>query len=102
MSRGASEDLVAKLARYEQSDLPERTKAALRLAEHLVRGSEPIAPAFYDELRRHFTEDQIVDLGMCIVFFSGWQRFVEAFGILPDRWREGSPLPWEAIVGPEA
>jgi len=30
--RGATEGLVAKLADYEGSDLPERTKAALRLA----------------------------------------------------------------------
>src|SRR3977135_3832494 len=31
VSRGATEELVAKLAEYEASDLPERTKAALRL-----------------------------------------------------------------------
>jgi alkylhydroperoxidase family enzyme len=34
--RGATEDLVAKLADYERSDLPERTKAALRLADRLT------------------------------------------------------------------
>jgi len=33
--RGATEGLVAKLADYEDSDLPERTKAALRLADKL-------------------------------------------------------------------
>ena len=30
------------------------------------------------------------------MFFSGWQRFNEAFGIVPDRWTEGSPLPFAA------
>ena len=36
MRRGATEDLVAKLENYEQSDLPERTKVALRLADRLA------------------------------------------------------------------
>jgi hypothetical protein len=25
---------------------------------------------------------------------SGWQRFIEAFGIRPDSWTETVPLPW--------
>jgi hypothetical protein len=25
---------------------------------------------------------------------SGWQRFIEAFGIRPDGWTEQTPLPW--------
>ena len=31
-----------------------------------------------------FTEDQILDLGMCLAFTTGWQRFIEAFGVVPD------------------
>jgi alkylhydroperoxidase family enzyme len=61
--RGATEDIVAKLADYERSDLPERTKAALRLADRLSREHPVIDPAFYGELRSHFSEDEIVDLG---------------------------------------
>ena len=45
----------------------------------------------------HFSEDQIIDLGMTITFASGWQRFMEAFGIVPDRWREGQPPPFHAL-----
>ena len=97
MSRGASEDLVAKLADYEASDLPERTKAALRLADRLT-GDDPEADdAFYGTLRRHFSDEQILDLGMTITFASGWQRFIEAFGIVPDRWRDGAPPPFHAL-----
>lgn len=95
MSRGASEDLVAKLGDYERSDLPERTKAALRLADRLT-GAEPTVDAtFYEALRRYFSDDEILDLGMTITFASGWQRFIEAFGIRPDNWSESTPLPWE-------
>jgi alkylhydroperoxidase family enzyme len=95
--RGATEDLVAKLADYEHSELPERTKAALRLADRLS-GERPVVDrGFYDELRLHFSEDEIIDLGMTITFASGWQRFIEAFGIVPDRWHEGQPPPFRAL-----
>ncbi len=46
---------------------------------------------------QHFTEDQILDLGMTITFASGWQRFIEAFGVVPDRWADGSPPPFQAL-----
>ena len=102
MSRGATEDLVAKLADYEGSDLPERTKAALRLADRLSGDPRPagrraVDAALMDDLRRHFTDEQILDLGMTIAFASGWQRFIEAFGIVPDRWTERSPSPFSPL-----
>jgi alkylhydroperoxidase family enzyme len=97
VSRGATEALVAELADYEASALPERTKAALRLADRLGAERPTIDPAFYAELRRHFTDDEILDLGMTVTFASGWQRFIEAFGIVPDRWREGAPPPFHAL-----
>ena len=93
MSRGLTEDLVVQLGDYESSDLPERTKAALRFADRL--GDRTSAgEELYADLRAHFSDDQILDLGMTIAFMSGWQRFVEAFGIVPDTWTEGSPKPW--------
>ncbi|PYO25171.1 MAG: hypothetical protein DMD85_04580 [Candidatus Rokuibacteriota bacterium] len=97
MSRGATEDLVAKLADYEHSDLPERTKTALRLADRLAGDEPTVDPAFYEALRRHFSDDEILDLGMTITFASGWQRFIEAFGIVPDRWRDGGAPPFHAL-----
>ena len=98
MSRGATEDLVAKLADYEASDLPERTKVALRFADR-ISGPPPstIDAALQGQLREHFTDDQILDLGMTIGFASGWQRFIEAVGIVPDRWRDGSAPPFRAL-----
>ena len=97
MGRGVTEDLVAKLTDYERSDLPERTKTALRLADRLTGETPVVDEAFHDELRRHFSDDQILDLGMTITFASGWQRFIEAFGIVPDRWRDGAPPPFHAL-----
>jgi alkylhydroperoxidase family enzyme len=98
VSRGATEDVVAKLADYESSDLPERTKVALRFADR-VSGAPPttIDAELQAQLREHFTDDQILDLGMTIGFASGWQRFIESVGIVPDRWTDGSPPPFRAL-----
>jgi alkylhydroperoxidase family enzyme len=96
VSRGLSEDLVGQLRDYENSDLPERTKWALRLADRFSDGGFQADESFYGFLRAYFTEDQILDLGMTIAFMFGWQRFIEAFGIVPDRWPEGTEvMPWE-------
>jgi alkylhydroperoxidase family enzyme len=97
VSRGASEEQVAKLTDYETSDLPERTKAALRLADRLASADPSVDPAFYEELRRHFSDDEILDLGMTATFVSGWQRFIEAFGIVPDRWQDGAAPPFHPL-----
>jgi len=86
------------LADYEGSELPERTKAALRLADALSGDYRSVDRAFYEELRRHFSDDQILDLGMTIAFASGWQRFIEAFGIVPDRWSEAAPPPFKPLA----
>jgi alkylhydroperoxidase family enzyme len=84
VSRGATEELVAKLADYEASDLPARTKAALRYADRITSGDSRIDPPFYEALRRDLTDDELLDLGMMVMFFNGWQRLIDAFGIVPD------------------
>ena len=99
MRRGATEELVAKLADYERSDLPGRTKAALRYVDHLTSDAWKIDRELYDELRRDLTDDELLDLGMVAMFFHGWQRLIDAFGIVPDRWREGDALPFRPLTG---
>lgn len=95
MRKGLSEEVVQKLHDYENSDLPDRTKIALRLTDKLARDHRNIDANFYQQLRDHFTDDEILDLGMTIGFALGWQRFIEAFGVRPDNWNETVPLPWE-------
>jgi alkylhydroperoxidase family enzyme len=96
-----TEHQVAMLPDYEASALPERTKAALRLADALSTDPHSVDRGFYEELRRHFSDDQILDLGMTIAFASGWQRFIEAFGIVPDRWSEAGPPPFRPLPSDE-
>lgn len=76
------------------SILPPSTVAALRLADRLTDVRPAVDAAFYADLRRHFDEAQILALGAALAVASGWQRFIEAFGIRPDGWTEASPVPW--------
>lgn len=70
--------------------LPSATVAALRLAD-LLTSEEPTVDAdFYRMLRQHFSDGQILELGSALAVASGWQTFIEAFGIRPDGpWLEG-------------
>ena len=95
MRKGLNEEIVQKLHDYENSDLPDRTKIAIRLTDNLAHDHRNIDANFYQRLRDHFTDDEILDLGMTLGFALGWQRFIEAFGVRPDNWNETMPLPWE-------
>jgi hypothetical protein len=39
---------------------------------------------------------------MTIAFASGWQRFIEAFGIVPDHFTTASPSPFQPLSQPPA
>lgn len=97
MRTGLSEETVAELADYESSTaLPESWKAALRLADHLSGDGAGELPAeLAADLRRHFSDPQVLRLGALLAVGSGWQRVIEAFGIRPDHYRIGQAGPWE-------
>jgi alkylhydroperoxidase family enzyme len=95
MRRGLSEaEVQAALGDLDGAALPARTAAALRLADCLSGERPLVDDALFAELRRHFDEGQILELGAALTVASGWQRFIEAFGIRPDGWTEATPLPW--------
>jgi alkylhydroperoxidase family enzyme len=75
--------MVAELPHYRDSKLlTPREKAAVRYAEVLA-GDHKAADgaALFDELRQHFTEAEIVDLGWRIVTFVGYGRFIYTLGL---------------------
>ncbi len=96
MQAGLTEDKVQKLHDYEHTDLSEREKMALRLADKLATDPHGLDAAFVARLKTLFSEDELIDLGMSMAFLFGWGRFIEAFGILPDQWQDATPPPWEA------
>jgi alkylhydroperoxidase family enzyme len=99
---GEGAAVLEKLFDYERSDLPARTKAALAFADRLSGEHTGFDDTEYQRLREHFSDDEILDLGMTIGFAIGWQRFNTAMEILPDSWRDGSPLPWQPMLAADS
>jgi alkylhydroperoxidase family enzyme len=94
--------MVMKLVDYENSDLPDRTKAALRLADRMTQPEARLEQSDYDDVRRFFSDKEILDLGMSIAFSTGFSRFIEGFGIVPDEYKEGAAKPWEIYARSES
>jgi alkylhydroperoxidase family enzyme len=95
MRRGLTEaEVEAAFGDLDTAELPRATIAALRLADRLSDVRPHIDAAFYAELRQELDEDEILELGAALSIASGWQRFIEAFGIRPDGWTDTTPLPW--------
>jgi AhpD family alkylhydroperoxidase len=58
----------------------DRERAALAWTEAVTRISETHAPdSVYKEVRKHFTEAELVALTMAIVTINGWNRLAIAF-----------------------
>ncbi len=81
---GMDEEMVNKVHHYQDSDLPERVKVALRFAEGWVlHNARTIDDALVNELKQHFTEPQIVELGLAMGLFELFHKFNAAFQVDP-------------------
>ena len=69
------------------------TIVALELADVLTSAQPVVSPELHARLRRHYSDEQILELGSALAVASGWQRFIEAFGIRPDHWVPGQAPP---------
>mgnify|MGYP000185703937 CR=1 FL=1 len=68
---GVDEGLVCSLERPEEADdLTDSEKVALRYAELMATDHLAIDDAMFTQLKEHFTEAQIIELGLhCSLFF---------------------------------
>jgi alkylhydroperoxidase family enzyme len=58
----------------------EAEKYALRYADLMFLDAGQIDKAFYDEMKKHWSEPQIMELGAFIAFHYGMQMFMRALG----------------------
>jgi AhpD family alkylhydroperoxidase len=79
--KGESERRLYLLNAWSESSLyTPRERAALAWTEAVTRISEAHAPdADYEELRRHFTEKEMVDLTVLIGMINLWNRLLISF-----------------------
>lgn len=103
---GVTEDLVCSLEKPEEAaDLTQAERCAVDFADRFATDHLSIGEDTYAELRRHFSEPEIVELGMTVAFFVGFGRLAATLDMtaeLPAAFRDYSrPLtPWreESIV----
>jgi AhpD family alkylhydroperoxidase len=98
---GVTEGLVCSLERPQEAEnLTAAEKAAIRYGELMATDHLAIDDAMYDELRRHFTEPQIVELGMTVAFFVGFGRLAATYHMveeLPEAFKTAETIaPWGA------
>ena len=70
---------------HETPFFSDRERAALAWTEALTLVSETHVPdAVWEQLRPHFTPEEIVDLSLLITTINAWNRFAIAFRKLPS------------------
>ena len=99
VAEGVTEGLVCSLERpQEASDLSAAEKAAIKYGELLATDHLAINDDTFAELRRHFSEAEIVELGMTAAFFVGFGRLAATWHMveeLPEAFRREGPItPW--------
>lgn len=98
---GVTEGLVCSLERPQEAEnLSAAEKAAIRYGELMATDHLAIDDAMHTDLRAHFTEAQIVELGMTVAFFVGFGRLAATYHMvdeLPEAFRTADKIaPWGA------
>lgn len=78
---GESEQRLYTLSAWRETPFfSERERAALALTEAVTRiADHPQGEVLHDELRRHFSDKEIVDLTLAIVAINSWNRLAITF-----------------------
>ena len=104
---GLTDDLVCSLEQpYEAPGLSEADRAALRFADLFATDHLRIDDAVYDDLRRHYAEDQLVELGLLCALAVGIGRLAATWHVVEHvpapLQAAGRVAPWEvsgAVAG---
>lgn len=79
-----TEDMIVQMYDHRQSDLDERIKLALDLAEDFILNhARGVDDALMDQLKAHFSEEQIVELTIAIGIWDSVHKFNNVFDIDP-------------------
>ena len=79
---GYTEEEIDALARSQETTLFEpAVKAALLYAEKMTRDAHTVTDAMFADLRRHYTDTQILELTCVIGLTNYWNRFTTALRI---------------------
>lgn len=78
-----TEDKIAALDGDTSEMFTPRERLAMRFAELLATDHHKLDEAFFAELKQHFTDAEIVELGVTTALFLGLGRFTAVLGVEP-------------------
>lgn len=100
---GLTEHAVCSLERpADAPDLSDAERAALKFADLFATNHLAIDDAVYDDLRRYFTEDELIELGVHCAIAVGIGRLTATWDVsddLPEAFRsstDGRVAPWSS------
>ena len=73
--------MVAALPDFEKGDFTPRETVALRFATLMAEDHHKLDDACFVELRAHFTDPEIIELGMVTGQFIGFGRLIAALDL---------------------
>lgn len=88
-SEGESEQRLYALSAWRETPFfTDRERAALAWTEAVTLIAEGHVPdAVYEEARRRFSEEELVNLTMAVVTINGWNRLSVAFRAVPGEYQ---------------
>jgi len=73
--------MVLALSDFEKGDFTPRETVALRFATLMAQDHHKLDDAFFVELRAHFSDPEIIELGMVTGQFIGFGRLIAALDL---------------------
>ena len=82
---GVTDEQIRALTFYERSPLFDaREKAVILFADRLTRSAAPMRDPALEDMRKHFGEDQIVELAMVVCMANFTNKFNDGLRVEPD------------------
>jgi len=94
LAEGESEQRLYVLDAWRDAPFySEKERAALAFAEALTKPNGMVPDKIYNEAKKHFSEQELIDLTIAVVATNGWNRINLAFGApvgtyTPGQWKE--------------
>jgi len=82
--QGLTEEKITALDGDAPGAFTPRERVALRFAELMAVDHHKVDDALFAELKRHFTEAEIVELGVNVALYLGLGRFTAVLGVDPE------------------
>jgi alkylhydroperoxidase family enzyme len=82
---GISREKLDELLRYRQSDrFSARERAALEYAERVTREDQEVTDVCVAQLRKHFSDAEVVELTFIVGYQTFASKFAKAFRLVPQ------------------